>query len=122
MPRLETAEDLERARREIKKNIETRLRTEPLITVGMGTCGLAAGAGEVMEAIHEELSKRDLDVRVVAVGCIGMCSKEPLVDIQRAGEDRITYANVKADMVPRLIEEHLVNGRVVEEWVLGRVS
>jgi len=122
MPRLETAEDLERARREIKKNIETRLRTEPLITVGMGTCGLAAGAGEVMEAIHEELSKRDLDVRVVAVGCIGMCSKEPLVDIQRAGEDRITYANVHPDRVLRLIDEHLVGGQVVEEWIFGHLN
>jgi NADH:ubiquinone oxidoreductase subunit F (NADH-binding)/(2Fe-2S) ferredoxin/NAD-dependent dihydropyrimidine dehydrogenase PreA subunit len=122
MPRLEIAEDLERARRKIKQDIETRLRTEPLITVGMGTCGLAAGAGEVMEAIRDELSKRNLDVRVVAVGCIGMCFKEPLVDVQRAGEDRITYANVRHDSVSRLIDEHLVGGQVVEEWMFGHLN
>jgi NADH:ubiquinone oxidoreductase subunit F (NADH-binding)/(2Fe-2S) ferredoxin/NAD-dependent dihydropyrimidine dehydrogenase PreA subunit len=122
MPRLETAEDLERTRREIKKNIEIRQQTEPLIAVGMGTCGLAAGAGGVMEAIRDELSQRNLDVRVIGVGCIGMCFKEPLVDIQRAGEDRITYANVRPDRVPRLIDEHLLGGQVVEEWMFGRLN
>ena len=58
---------------------------------------------------------------VVSVGCIGMCSNEPLVDIQQAGCPRITYRNVHPDMVPRLIEEHLVKGDVVQEWVMGRL-
>jgi (2Fe-2S) ferredoxin len=58
---------------------------------------------------------------VTTVGCIGMCSKEPLVDIEQAGKTRVTYGNVHPDMVPRLIEEHLIQGRVVEEWVFGRV-
>lgn len=122
MPRLKSAEDFERARREIKTKIETRQQTEPLITVGMGTCGLAAGAGKVMEAIHEELARRGLEVQVKAVGCIGMCSQEPLVDIQRPGEDRITYANVHPDRVSQLIEEHLLGGQIVEEWMFGRLN
>jgi (2Fe-2S) ferredoxin len=50
-----------------------------------------------------------------------MCSKEPLVDIEQAGKPRITYANVHPDMVPRLVQEHLVEGNVVEEWAFGRV-
>jgi len=119
MPRLETAADLERVRREIRENIEKRQQTEPLITVGMGTCGLTAGAGKVMEAIRDELSQRSLDVRVKAVGCIGMCSREPLVDIQRPGEPHVTYADVRPDRVPRLIDEHLLGGRVMEEWMFG---
>lgn len=122
MPRLESAEDFERARRGIKTKIETRQQTEPLITVGMGTCGLAVGAGKVMETIHDELSQRGLDAHVMSVGCIGMCSREPLVDIQRPGEDRITYAKVSPDRIPRLIEEHLVGGRIVEEWTFGRLN
>jgi len=119
MPRLETAADLERVRREIRENIEMRQQTEPLITVGMGTCGLTAGAGKVMEAIRDGLTQRGLEVRVKAVGCIGMCSREPLVDIKRPGEPRVTYADVRPDRVPRLIDEHLLGGRVVEEWMFG---
>jgi NADH:ubiquinone oxidoreductase subunit F (NADH-binding)/(2Fe-2S) ferredoxin len=119
MPRLETAADLERVRREIRENIEMRQQTEPLITVGMGTCGLTAGAGKVMEAIRDGLSQRGLDVRVKAVGCIGVCSREPLVDIQRPGEPHVTYADVRPDRVSRLIDEHLLGGRVVEEWMFG---
>ena len=44
-----------------------------------------------------------------------------ILDIDQAGKPRITYANVLADMVPRLIEEHLIEGNVVEEWAFGRV-
>ncbi|UCC64372.1 MAG: NADH-quinone oxidoreductase subunit NuoF [Anaerolineae bacterium] len=122
MPRLETAKDLEHARREIRKDIERRQQTEPLITVGMGTCGLSAGAGKVMEALHDGLSQHGLDVRITAVGCIGMCSQEPLVDIQRAGETRVTYASVRPDRVPRLIDEHLIEGHIVEEWMFGPLN
>jgi len=90
--------------------------------VGMGTCGIAAGARETMQAILKELDSREIEANVATVGCIGMCSKEPLVDIEQAGKPRVTYANVHPPMVPRLIEEHLINGRVIQEWVFGRVS
>jgi len=75
-----------------------------------------------MHAILEELRKRHIDAHVATVGCIGMCSREPLVDIEQAGKPRITYVNIRADQVPRLIEEHLIKGHVIEEWVLGRVA
>ncbi|MBC7223948.1 MAG: (2Fe-2S) ferredoxin domain-containing protein [Anaerolineae bacterium] len=121
MPKLKSLEDLKRIREEAKRDLQVRLETGTTITVGMGTCGIAAGARETMHAILEELKKREIEAHVTTVGCIGMCAYEPLVDIEQAGGDRITYRNVRPDMVPRLIEEHLVNGRVVEEWVVGRV-
>jgi len=89
--------------------------------VGMGTCGISAGAREVMHAILAELERHNIDAHVTTVGCIGMCSKEPLVDIQQGNEPRVTYGNVTPAMVPRIIEEHLIRGKVVEEWVVGRV-
>ncbi len=122
MPRLKTIEDLKKLREEAQRDIKVRLETGTTITVGMGTCGIAAGARETMHAILEELKKREIDAHVTTVGCIGMCVKEPLVDIEQAGKPRITYGNVMPDMVPRLIEEHLINGHVVEEWVVGRLS
>ena len=75
-----------------------------------------------MHAILNELQRRDIDAHVTTVGCIGMCSREPLVDIQQGNEPRVTYGNVTPAMAPRLIEEHIVNGHVVEEWVVGRVA
>lgn len=121
MPKLKTIEDLKAIREQAQRDLKLRTETGTRIIIGMGTCGIAAGARETMHAILEELSQRQIDAHVTTVGCIGMCSKEPLVDIEQAGQPRITYCNVHPDMVPRLIEEHLVRGVVVEDWVTGRV-
>ena len=122
MPKLKSLEELEKLRTRLQKDLDARVETSTTITVGMGTCGIAAGAREVMHAILAELDARDMDAHVTTVGCIGMCHKEPLVDIQQGDEPRITYGNVTPKMVPRIIEEHLVQGEVVEEWAVGRVA
>jgi len=122
MPKLKSIEDLQRIREQAKEDFKIRTETGTKIIVGMGTCGIAAGARETMHAILEELQKREIDAHVTTVGCIGMCSKEPLVDIEQAGQPRITYCNVHPPMIPRLIEEHLINGSVVQEWVMGRMQ
>lgn len=121
MPKLKTIEDLQKIREQAQQDLKIRTETGTRIIVGMGTCGIAAGARETMRAILEELDKRKIDAHVTTVGCIGMCSKEPLVDIEQAGKPRVTYCNVHPDMVPRLIEDHLVQGVVVQEWAMGRV-
>ncbi|MCL4466381.1 MAG: (2Fe-2S) ferredoxin domain-containing protein [Chloroflexi bacterium] len=122
MPRVRSMEELRRLKEEAQRDIRVRLDTGTKITIGMGTCGIAAGAREVMHAILDELQARDIEAHVTTVGCIGMCVREPLVDVQQAGGPRITYGNVKPAMVPRLIEEHLINGRIVEEWVVAKSS
>ena len=122
MPKLKTLEDLKKVRENAEKELKVRLETGTRIIVGMGTCGIAAGARETMHAILDELKKREIEAHVSTVGCIGMCVKEPLVDIEQAGKPRITYGNVKPDMVPRIIEEHLIKGNVVEEWAIGRLA
>jgi NADP-reducing hydrogenase subunit HndB len=121
MPKLQSLEDLQRLREKAQHELTIRQKTGTKITIGMGTCGIAAGARETMHAILEELDKRKIDAQVATVGCIGMCSKEPLVDIEQADRPRVTYANVHPDMIPRLIEEHLIKGAVIEEWAFGRV-
>jgi NADP-reducing hydrogenase subunit HndB len=122
MTKLKSIEDLQRVREEAQRSLQARTDTGTTIVVGMGTCGIAAGARETMHAIMAELEKRGIEAHVKTVGCIGQCVKEPLVDIEQAGQPRITYANVRAEMAPRLIEEHLVNGRLVQEWVMGRLE
>jgi NADP-reducing hydrogenase subunit HndB len=122
MPQLKSLDDLIRLRNDARKALQTRMETGTVITVGMGTCGIAAGARETMNAILAELERREIDAHVITVGCIGQCIKEPLVDIEQAGHPRITYGNVKPGMVPRLIEEHLIKGQPVGEWAVGRQS
>jgi NADP-reducing hydrogenase subunit HndB len=122
MPKITSLADLQQLRQQLQQDIKARTDATTTITVGMGTCGIAAGAREVMHALLAELDKRGINAHVTTVGCIGMCSKEPLVDIQQGNEPRVTYGNVDPTMVPRLIEEHVVQGRVVDDWVVGRVA
>jgi NADP-reducing hydrogenase subunit HndB len=121
MPELKSLEELKLFREELQRTLRGRRNTSTAITVGMGTCGIAAGARETLQAIRAELAKRQIDAEVVTAGCIGVCIKEPLVDIQQAGRSRIAYANVQPDMVARLIEEHVIKGQPVREWVIGRM-
>lgn len=122
MPKLKSVADLQKLQEQLKKDMKRRTAARTTITIGMGTCGIAAGARETMHAILEELAKRNIDAHVTTVGCIGMCSQEPLVDIQQGDEPRVTYGHLTADRVPRLIEEHIVNNRIIEEWVIARVG
>ena len=119
---IRSLEDLRKIKEASKKIVESRKLNEKQIIIGMGTCGIAAGAREVMTAVLDELAKRNItDVAVLQTGCIGMCQKEPLLDIVRAGEDRVTYGPVKPTDVPRIIADHLINGIVVEDLVVAKI-
>jgi NADP-reducing hydrogenase subunit HndB len=122
MARLKNVEELKKLRHEAQKDLVVRTQTGTRIIIGMGTCGIAAGAREVMHAILKELEARKIEAHVETVGCVGMCAKEPLVDIEQAGKSRVRYANVAPENVPRLIEEHLIQGRVIQEWAIGRLD
>ncbi|MDH7577892.1 MAG: (2Fe-2S) ferredoxin domain-containing protein [Bacillota bacterium] len=117
---MKSREDLRRLREEAKGLVAARGAEGTKIIVGMGTCGIAAGAREVMAAILEELNKRNIQATVTQTGCIGMCEKEPLVDVQRPGEKRITYGNVKPADVPRIVTGHVLHGNIVEDLVIAR--
>lgn len=114
--------DLERIRREAQERIRVRDGEGPTrIVVGMGTCGIAAGARETMTAIMDELAKRNLnEVTVTQTGCVGLCEYEPLVDVYVTGKERVTYAYVTPDKARQIVARHVVNGQVVGDWVLAR--
>lgn len=120
---IKSLDDLRKIKEKAQAEHAARHESGTQVIVGMGTCGIAAGARQVMTAIMDEISKRGLhDVSVMQTGCIGMCQKEPLVDIVRPGEDRVTYGNVKPEDVPRIVSEHLVNGRIVSDLVVAKLS
>ena len=120
---MKTIEDLKRMREQYKAQTQLRHSSGVQVIVGMGTCGIAAGAREVMAAIMDEIAKRNLqDITVRQTGCIGMCEKEVLVDVVRPGEARITYGKVTAESAKRIVAEHVVNGRIVEDLVVGKIA
>jgi len=123
LPKITSLEDLRKLKEQAGDLTSARSGGKTRVIVGMGTCGIAAGARDVMTAILAELDKRGLkDVAVETTGCIGMCQKEPLVDIIRPGEPRVTYGNVEPKDVSRIVVEHLVNGSVVQDKVVGRTD
>ncbi len=90
------------------------------VVIGMATCGIAAGARPVMLAFMDEIQKRQLaHVTVSQTGCVGMCRLEPMVDVIVPGHDKVTYVHVKPEMVPRIVAEHIVNGRPVQDYTIG---
>ena len=97
-----------------KKDAGTR------VVVGMATCGIAAGARPVMTKFIEEINRHHLtDVVVTQTGCAGMCTLEPMVDIYRADQDKVTYVKVKPEMVEKIVVQHIVNGNPVTEYTVG---
>ena len=90
------------------------------VVIGMATCGIAAGARPVMLAFMDEISKRGLNhVTVSQTGCIGMCRLEPMVDVLVPGQEKVTYVHMTPEKVGRVVAEHIVNGRPVEEYTIG---
>ena len=95
-------------------NIDTR------VVVGMATCGIAAGARPVMLEFVDELKRRGLEnVTVAQTGCIGMCRLEPIVEVYVKGQEKVTYVHMTPDKVARVVNDHIVNGRPVEEYTIG---
>lgn len=118
---MKSLEDLARLRDEVRERMKVREGTKGVrITVGMGTCGIAAGAREVMTALLDELGKRGLsDVAVTQTGCAGLCEYEPLLEVSRPGQPKVTYSYVTPEKARQIVAQHVVNGQIVGEWVLA---
>ena len=91
------------------------------ITVHMGTCGIASGAREVMDALLDELSQNSVsDVLVTTSGCIGICSREPLVTVEEQGKEPIVYERLNPGKMRQIMRQHIVGGKVQAEFVMAR--
>ncbi|NPV53328.1 MAG: (2Fe-2S) ferredoxin domain-containing protein [Firmicutes bacterium] len=118
---MKSLEELERIKKEAQAMTKLREdRESTKIVVGMGTCGIAAGARETLAAIMDELAKRNLqDVIITQTGCVGLCEQEPIVDIMKPGKPKVTYGRVTGERARQIIASHVVNDRVVGEWVIA---
>jgi len=95
---------------------------KPRILIGSATCGRAAGAGPVLEAINATLAQHNLEAIITQVGCIGLCYTEPLVDIIKPGRPRICYGNVTPEIIPQLIEDYIINDNPRPDLALGTLG
>ncbi|MDA8155266.1 MAG: (2Fe-2S) ferredoxin domain-containing protein [Actinomycetota bacterium] len=116
-----TVEDLKRIKEEHRATFTLReggYRAK--VTVNMGTCGIAAGAREIMNALVEELSASGAkDVIVTTSGCGGLCSREPMAWVEIAGQPVVRYCDLNGQKIKRILKEHILDGRVVEEYALA---
>ena len=113
--------ELEAIRNKTINNVIMRTEGDNIrIVVGMATCGIAAGARPVMNAFMEEISKRGLgNVAVTQTGCIGVCRLEPIVEVYLPGQEKVTYVKMDAKKAVEVVAEHIVNGRVVDQYTIG---
>lgn len=92
---------------------------KPVIYIGAGTCGFGAGAGKTIIAIKDFLKSKSIDADLIEVGCIGLCSSEPLVDIQLPGKTRISFSNVTEEKVEQVLSS-VFAGELDNQEILGQ--
>ncbi|MDR0303259.1 MAG: hypothetical protein LBH98_00580 [Chitinispirillales bacterium] len=119
-----TLADLKKIRDEKNKEMTRRDTDKDVqIIVGMGTCGIAAGAKETFSAFVDELDKSNIsDVMVKQTGCMGFCSVEPTVRVTAPQMPDTIYNNVSAEIARRIVKEHIIGKKLVSEYVFDNPS
>jgi len=118
-----TLDDLRKLRDEKQKTMNMRdpeNKTSQII-VGMGTCGIAAGAKETFNAIIEELTTQDIsNVLVRQTGCMGFCHSEPTVEVIVEGMPPVIYGNVDATLAKDIISKHVLNKKMIDNHICDK--
>ena len=118
-----TLDDLRKLRDEKQKAIEKRdpSNKDAQIIVGMGTCGIAAGAKETFNAIIDELDAKNIShVLVRQTGCMGLCHSEPTVEVIVPDMPTVIYGNVNAEVGKQIVNDHIVNKRLIDNHICDK--
>jgi NADP-reducing hydrogenase subunit HndB len=117
---MKTIEELEEIRKRTFDSVNQRKdSSRTRIVVGMATCGIAAGARPVLLSMMDEIAKLGLtDVSVVQTGCMGVCRLEPIVEVIRQGEEKVTYVKMTPEKAVKVVKEHVAEGKVVDEYTM----
>ncbi len=122
MAKIKSLDELMKIKEKAVKEIQMRdTEKKGKIIVAMGTCGIAAGAKETLQAVVNELEKNGInDVSVVQSGCMGLCDVEPTVEVIMEGSDPIIYGHVSPEQVSRIVDQHVKNGKVVSDLLVRK--
>lgn len=120
MPTIKTIENLIRYKEEALE--KRQMKTDSLIAqivVGMGTCGIAAGARDTMTAIQNEIETKELSgILVTQTGCVGLCEYEPIVQVALGEGQKVTYGRVTPAVALQIIKDHVLNGQPVADYLI----
>lgn len=112
---MKTLEELER----IRRDEDAKTSGKKIISVGMATCGIAAGARPVMNSFANEIRTRGIkNVELTMMGCIGMCKLEPIVEVYDEDGTKTTYIKMNEEKAARVIKEHIVGGKICREYTV----
>ncbi len=118
-----TLEELRNLRDAKKKEMTQRDGNEKSaqIIIGMGTCGIAAGAKGAFDAFLDELDSRNVtDTKITQTGCMGLCFSEPTVEVDVPGMPRVIYGNVDAKVARRIVTEHIIGKALVSDHIFDK--
>mgnify|MGYP000976689603 CR=1 FL=1 len=120
MDKIKSLEDLKRVREEaLKKREAKKISGQKQIVVGMGTVGIASGARETLKAILSFIEENNLEeVLVRQTGNIGLDSYEPIIQVIIGDSEPVSYGRVTPAMVTEIMQEHIINGKLVEKYVI----
>ena len=123
MPKL-TIDELRKMREASKKTITLREGNfRGKLIVHLGTCGIAAGAREIMETLLGELEQRGItDIMFTTTGCAGLCSREPMITVELGNAAPIKYGDLTPEKAKRIVAEHILGGQAVTEFAIGAGS
>ncbi|MEW6350248.1 MAG: (2Fe-2S) ferredoxin domain-containing protein [Thermodesulfobacteriota bacterium] len=90
------------------------------VTVHMGTCGIAAGARDVMTVFRDQIAKRGItDVILTNSGCAGLCAKEPMITVEVVNQAPVKYVNLDKEKALQIFEEHVMGEKIVADYALA---
>lgn len=117
---MKSLEDLKKIREEAKRKMAMRLDDEQKyrVVVGMATCGIAAGARPVLNALVEEVANLNIPVTVTQTGCIGMCSLEPIVEVFDKDGNKTTYVLMDEKKAKEVALRHLKDDDIIEQYTI----
>ena len=117
-----TLEDLKRIKERMERQDLFRAGEKRIkITVHMGTCGIASGAKDIMDALLDEVGETGVDdVLITTSGCIGICSREPLVTVEEQGNEPIIYERLTPAKARQIFRRHIIAGEVQTAFVMAR--
>jgi NADP-reducing hydrogenase subunit HndB len=118
-----TVQDLKKIKEDATKSIYLRGEKGNIrVIIHMGTCGIAAGARDVMTALMEEMAQGDYPhIRVMASGCMGLCSSEPNVTVEIEEQSPIVYQHVDSNKMRQIFKQHVLLGKVQTDFALAKM-
>ena len=123
MPKIMSLDELQALRESVKNKLDLREKGDHvdqmiIIRIAMATCGIAAGAREIMNYFSEDVRVRELNhIVITQSGCMGYCYAEPTVEITMPGKEPVVYGHVNKERAREILDKHIIGGEMIEGMI-----